>query len=335
MKNLPALVAAASVLSLWSLCLPVASQAADAASIATAPDLFRKENLAAWCIVPFDRSKRNPEQRAEMLERIQLKKFVYDYRAEHVPQWEEELQALQRHGIELSGWMFNSAPDKEDRSKLNAQSEGLLEMFGRYKFKPQLWVIKADGQIAMPSREEHERRVRGEVASLKPAAQAAQAHGLKLGLYNHGGWWGEPENQIEIIEGLKKEGIQNVGIVYNLHHGHGHLERFPQMLQKMLPYLICLNLNGMDISGQTRGRKILPIGVGTEDVGLLKIIHDSGYRGLIGILNHTGEDAEARLLDNLDGLEWANRQLDGAAPGPLPAYRSWKTLPPANAPANP
>lgn len=30
-------------------------------------DLFRDSNLAAWCIVPFDKAKRFPEQRAEML----------------------------------------------------------------------------------------------------------------------------------------------------------------------------------------------------------------------------------------------------------------------------
>ncbi len=44
-----------------------------------------------------------------------------------------------------------------------------------------------------------------------------------MGLYNHGGWFGEPENQIAIIEHLK---MSNVGIVYNLHHGHDHVERF-------------------------------------------------------------------------------------------------------------
>lgn len=126
MKNLPALVAAASVLSLWSLCLPVASQAADAGSSATAPDLFRKENLAAWCIVPFDRSKRNPEQRAEMLERIQLKKFVYDYRAEHLPQWEEELQAEARLLDNLDGLEWA-------RRQLDGAAPGRLPVYRSWK----------------------------------------------------------------------------------------------------------------------------------------------------------------------------------------------------------
>ena len=33
-------------------------------------DLFRRENLVAWCIVPFDSQHRTPEQRAEMLVKL-------------------------------------------------------------------------------------------------------------------------------------------------------------------------------------------------------------------------------------------------------------------------
>ena len=34
----------------------------------------------------------------------------------------------------------------------------------------------------------------------------------------------EPENAIAIVETLKEHGIANIGMVYNLHHGHGHLQ---------------------------------------------------------------------------------------------------------------
>jgi hypothetical protein len=108
-------------------------------------------------------------------------------------------------------------------------------------------------------------------------------------------------------------------------------------MQQMLPHLICFNLNGMDINGNQHGRKILPLGAGTEDLSVLRTIRDSGYRGPIGILNHTGEDAEARLLDNMDGLSWLTSQLAGKPAGPAPTYRSWNPAPPvtktATAPA--
>ena len=72
------------------------------------------------------------------------------------------------------------------------------------------------------------------------------------------------------------------------------------------------------------------------DLGLLRIIRDSGWRGPIGILNHTDEDAEARLRDNLEGLNWLVPQLDGKPAGPRPAPRTWHQPEPALAPvANP
>src|SRR5688500_2493711 len=150
--------------------------------------------------------------------------------------------------------------------------------------------------------------------AVRPIAAEAARIGCTVALYNHGGWFGEPENQIAVVEQLKSEGITNVGIVYNLHHGHDHLDRFPELLKKMKPHLLALNLNGMTKSGDKVGKKIMPIGQGEADLKLLQAIHDSGYDGPIGILNHTDEDAEGRLLDNLDGLDWLLPQLDGKAP---------------------
>ncbi|MGN6544797.1 MAG: DUF6797 domain-containing protein, partial [Aureliella sp.] len=122
----------------------------------------------------------------------------------------------------------------------------------------------------------------------------------------------------------KELGMDNVGIVYNLHHGHEHVGRFKELLAKMLPHLLVVNLNGMELDGDKQGQKILPLGAGRLDVQLLRAIRDSGYHGPIGILNHTDEDAEGRLKDNLDGLEWLLPQLDGKPAGQRPTYRTWK-----------
>src|SRR5207249_4484834 len=92
-------------------------------------------------------------------------------------------------------------------------------------------------------------------------------------------------------------------------------------------------INGTDVGGEAKGRKILPLGAGTEDVRVLNIIRASGYKGPIGILNHTDQDAEGRLLDNLDGLEWLRPQLDGKPAGPKPKYRTWSDKPAAAPPS--
>ena len=123
-----------------------------------------------------------------------------------------------------------------------------------------------------------------------------------------------------MIEKLK---LDNVGIVYNLHHGHQHLDRFAELLDRMKPYLLALNLNGMDPGGDQQGMKILPLGAGKLDLQLLRTIRASGWRGPIGILNHTDHDAEARLRDNLDGLAWLVARLDGSDGGPPPKYRTY------------
>ena len=189
--------------------------------------LFARDNLVAWCIVPFDTKKRSPEERAAMLQRLGFKHFAYDWRAEHIPSFDAEVEALKRHGIALDG--FWVAP-----GELNRESRIILELLKRHGIKAQLWVLLDLGGDRV-SGAEQERRIAAAVAKLQPLAVEAEKIGCTLALYNHGGWFGEPENQIAIIERLKAAGVENVGMVYNLHHGHDHLDRFPALLQTMMP----------------------------------------------------------------------------------------------------
>jgi glucose dehydrogenase/sugar phosphate isomerase/epimerase len=276
----------------------------------TPPDLFAHDNLVAWCIVPFDAQRRGPEERAAMLEKLGIKRFAYDYRAEHVPTWDEELDALKRHHVELTAWWFPT--------KLNDEAKKTLELFQRHGVKPQLWVSGGGGD-PKKTPEEQAALIESEAKRIREIAEAAAPLGMKVALYNHGGWYGEPENQLAIIARLQRDGITNVGMVYNFHHAHQQLDRLPELLPKMIPHLLALNLNGMTRDGE----KIIPIAQGELDLQLLKMIRDSGWRGPVGILNHTSEDAEARLLDNRDGLDWLVATLDGQPAGAKPVPRSW------------
>lgn len=285
------------------------------ASAAETSTLFARSNLLAWCIVPFDASKRGPEARAAMLERLGIRLFAYDYRAEHIPTFDAEMEALKRHNVRLLAWWFPGA--------LNEEAKLILEVLRRHKLRDvQLWVT--GGGEPTKTESEQRARVQAEAARLRPIAEAAAPIGCVVALYNHGAWFGEPENQLEIIAALRRQGVTNVGIVYNLHHGHDHLSRFPELLTKMKPHLLALNLNGMTRAGDKVGKKILPLGQGDLDLELLEIIRQSGWRGPIGILNHTDEDAEARLLDNLDGLEWLRAQTPGHPVGNQPQPRTWR-----------
>jgi sugar phosphate isomerase/epimerase len=272
-------------------------------------DIYDRQNLTAWCIVPFDAQHRGPIARAELLHRLRIPRLAYDWRDEHIPTFDAELDALSQEGIELRAFWFPSS--------LDATALHILDVLRRHDAKTELWVTMSGGGIeCAPS--ECEQRIRDHVTALRPIVDAAAAQGLAVGLYNHGDWFGEPENQIEI---LKRLGAPNVGLVYNFHHGHGHLDRFAELLPKMLPYLYSINLNGMTRDGDVRGAQILPLGLGELDLMLLRAIAESGYKGPIGILGHTTADAEATLQDNLDGLDWLVARLRGEDPGPRPALR--------------
>jgi len=273
--------------------------------------IFDRDNLVAWCVVPFDSRRRGPEERAEMLRRAGIEQLAYDWRAEHIPTFDEEMETLERWGIDLKAFWFPGG--------LNEEARAILDVLERHNLRTELWVSLHGGEIECSSGEQA-RRVKEHAEILRPIAEEAARIGCKVGLYNHGGWFGEPENQIEIITYL---GLDNLGLVYNLHHGHSHLERFPELLEKMKPYLLCLNLNGMTEGGEEKGQKILPLGSGDLDLNLLKVIRDGGYTGPIGVLGHTMDDAEDTLLDNLDGLDWLVEQLDGSPPdGPRPPLRT-------------
>ncbi|MSQ93273.1 MAG: sugar phosphate isomerase/epimerase [Gemmataceae bacterium] len=271
--------------------------------------LFARDNLVAWCIVPFDGKKRGPEERAAMLARLGFKHFAYDWRAEHLPTLDRELDALKKHGIQLDAFWFPA--------NLGQDARTILALLKRHQIKTQLWIAMGD---PAPKAKNEADKIEAAARILRPIADEAAKIGCTVGLYNHGGWFGEPENQVAIIAHLK---LPNVGIVYNLHHGHDHLDRFPALLKKMQPHLYALNLNGMVKNGDKLGKKILPLGQGDLDLGLLKTIRASGYRGPIGILGHTQDDAEDRLRDNLHGLDWLLPQLDGKAPAAKPKPRTF------------
>jgi hypothetical protein len=53
-------------------------------------NLFTKENLVAWCIVPFDNQNRAPAQRVEMLKRLGFTQYAYDWRHQHISSFAED-----------------------------------------------------------------------------------------------------------------------------------------------------------------------------------------------------------------------------------------------------
>lgn len=277
-----------SLLALSLVSVLVGRSRTDAEQPSQASELFHRSNLVAWCIVPFDANKRTPAERAEMVKRLGLRRVAYDWRAEHVATFEQEIEQYKKHDIEFFAfWSWHDA---------------IEPLIRKHNIQPQIWITVPSPNEGSPSE-----KVSAAAGSLLPLVEKTRQNRLKLGLYNHGGWGGEPSNMVAVCQYLRMHHqADHVGIVYNFHHGHQHISDFPHALEQMAPYLLCLNLNGMADPESDNGitNKILPIGSGKHEAQMIRELIQQGYSGPIGILDHRDElDAEQSLRQNLDGLE--------------------------------
>lgn len=251
---------------------------------------FKTENLVCWCIVPFDAKNRGPAERAKMVRELGMRRVAYDWREKHIPEFEQEILEYKKNGIEyFAFWGWHKS---------------MSSLIKKHKIAPQIWQIyngKLDGG--------DQANLEKAVSQFAPIAKLANDHGLQFGIYNHGGWAGRPENLVAICKELRgQRGLENVGVVYNFHHGHGDIKNFKQAFEVVKPYLLCVNINGMTeeakVNPKTHENKILPLGTGLHERRMIEIVIRSGYEGPIGVLGHRAEmDAKQAVGLNLQGLE--------------------------------
>ena len=189
--------------------------------------------------------------------------MAYDWRTQHVKEFEEEI-------LQCKNTVWNFLPFGKGMRRHSDCSKNIksIRRFGipYVALKP---IVR--------------RLVAAAAQTMLPLVQRTKELGCELGLYNHGGWGGDPANLVAVCQYLRKHhNAKHVGIVYNLHHGHGHIADWEKSLQ-MKPYLLCLNLNGMNDGAEP---KILQLGRGQHEATMITAIRKSGYAGPIGILDH-------------------------------------------------
>jgi sugar phosphate isomerase/epimerase len=263
-------------------------------------DVFASANIGAWCIVPFDPVHRGPEERAAMLQRLGIVNFAYDWRDENTPTFDAEIEAMARHGITITGWWYPQ------------HSQPVLDALKRHGIHPQLWVCGA--RVPGTDAPGDPARVAREAARILPYARDARAVGSSVALYNHREPWCEDQdNQIAVIEQLRKDGVDNVGIVFNFHHWRGDLAGFAALFKRMQPYLLAVNLNGMPADTRSYP-SVRFIGTDASELTMMQVIRQSGWSGPVGILHERPSlDAEQSLAHSLSGLAWLRKEL--TAPG--------------------
>ena len=258
------------------------------------PNLFARDNLLAWCIVPYDSLHRGPEERVAMLQRLGFSQYVWDWREQHLQDLPAELAAARQAGVRMRGvWLWLDG--RTDRAgQLNEPNRFIIDTVKKAGVPMEYWVgIHVNFFEGLDDAAAVEKGA----AMISDLREQVGPTGT-LCLYNHGGWFGEPDNQIKIIAAA---GPERLGIVYNLHHAEGQVERFAELLPRMLPYLRAINLNG--INPGAKDSDIITLGEGALERGMIRALQLSGYAGALGILGHTeGEDVEVVLRRNLEGL---------------------------------
>jgi len=263
-------------------------------------DIFKPDNLIAWCIVPFDSKHRGPKERVDMLKQLGFSKYAYDWRHEHLATFPEEIKISRQSNISITAvWMWI---DKQTDSpgKLSVDNEKLLEILRETGLNTQLWVGFNNNFFEYETEKE---KIEKGVEMIQYLRSITKPLSTGIGLYNHGDWFGEPDNQLKILNEIKDS---SVGLIYNFHHAHMQVDRFPELLQKMMPWLWTVNINGM----KKEGPQILPVGEGDEELGMIKKLKTSGFNGTIGILGHVDtKDVKEVLQKNLDGLKLLKEKL--------------------------
>lgn len=256
------------------------------------PHILQKDNLTAWCIVPFDSLERTPAERIAMLKDLGLSQYAYDWRVDDLDDMAEELELAKANGIKISAvWLWIDG-NADAIDSLSAPNERVLKIIADAGLKTDIWLGFHHNFFSVVH---HTARVAKGSRMIRYIADKVEAIDCRLVLYNHGDWFGEPENQIKIIEKLDR----NIGIVYSFHHGHHQIDRFPSMVEHMLPYLWTVNINGMDPDDS----KILTVGSGKYEGQMIQTLIDAGYEGPIGVLGHVNNaDVKQILKANLDGL---------------------------------
>jgi hypothetical protein len=331
----------------------------DRADSRYAASLWRHDNLVATKTVHFDAKKRTPAERAEMLDRLGFRYSSYDWFAgpQELLPLDAEIEALQNHGITLLSSLFLVDADNPD-------AKTLLETFKRRHVDPQLWVLRypdmqalnwpkpfdmlpprqreealakmsprASSKVVMSlmrqtltkTPEEQARRVKEETDRVLAIVKLVAPYGIRVALYNHGGWngWtGLMENQIAVVDSLKRRGIKDIGIVYNFDCArdelHDDTADFPAFWKKAKSYVVAVNVSGVP---SDPGTLIYP-GQGERELEMMRTIQESGWRGPIGLSAEIGlndewkaGDAEVTLRNDLIGLDWLAAELKLAGSG--------------------
>ena len=217
--------------------------------------LIKVDELSAWCIIGFDSLDRSPEQRIDMLNEMGIKKYGYNRGNAQYDKLKHEFKLAEENNIDITSVFVWLNAKRDTVGQLSEANEKLLGHLKDVSQKPAIWVSFSNNYF---ENLDDQKCLDIAVDLVRYLKSRADDLGCTLALYNHTGWFGEPQNQINIIKAI---GHKDISMVYNFHHAHDGVDNFHENIKMIIPYLSYVNLNGIKKGGQ----KILDIGKGDHE----------------------------------------------------------------------
>lgn len=264
-------------------------------------DLIKVSEVSPWCIIGFDSLDRTPKQRIAMLKQMGFTKYGFNKGKGDLSTMKDEFKLAKENNIEIPSIFLWLNAKRDSVGKLSPMNQELLTNLSEIDQKPTIWLSFSSNFFKDLNQEQSKEL---SVQMIEFVKLKADKLGCKLALYNHHGWFGNPHNQVEILEKLNQDSIT---MVYNFHHAHEYVDEFPEIAKKILPYLSYVNLNGV----KKEGPQILAIGQGDHEFEMIRQLLNEGYNGPWGILGHIKtEDVQKVLKRNIDGLNLLNSKYN-------------------------
>jgi sugar phosphate isomerase/epimerase len=205
------------------------------------------------------------EKKVQLLKKLGFRGIGYTLNHRELPQL---LELLDGAGLELSAVYTTPALEGEPDPALPASVKLLKGRATRIE-------LAVTSKKFKPSDPEGDR---AGVELLKRVSDLAGDTGPVASVYPHRGYWTERVEDGARLARLA--GRKNVGTHFNLVHWKWLPQRRPvaEVLKEALPHLFCVTVNGL------KGDAIVPLDEGDFDLaGFLKTLHDTGYRGRVGL----------------------------------------------------
>jgi sugar phosphate isomerase/epimerase len=223
-------------------------------------------------IFAYEFGEISPAQQAEFAREYGFQGTVFD----HALQIPDRLRALDEAHLQLF-FLWLTVDISKGQIKYEPDMEASIEALqGRGTV---VWVAMQGGDAGAGAGGE-ERAIQ----AVDRISDLAARSNLRVALYPHYGFYLAQFK--DVVRVAERVGRSNVGVTFNLCHElrSGFDPQFPQTLDKAMPRLYGVTINGADRQGRDWNSLIQPLGRGDYDVAeLVRTITKAGYRGPFGI----------------------------------------------------